>query len=397
MKKFKHKTQQRDPNSGAVAIIIAIFLTTLFGFAAFAVDMGFRYTKSRMLQSVADSAVSAGMSALVAGNAATAGNTAANMATANGYPTSYPGPNITAAGGQLSVKVTTSAPSFFASIFGGGNTRLLSATAVGVVTATPGPALMTLGNCGSSGLSESGNGAFQINGPVESSGPLTFSTGGSAVQNFGSTVSSACAGTPSMGSGPITYSAGPATGGGGPYTNPFSAITLASLEPYCTHGHTTVAQDLQFGDWTGPGPNSIWTLNPGVYCSSGPMTLSGPGTAFIATGVTIISAGAVTIGANNTLAGSSVWTAAAGIPGGLAVYSDANTVNCAGQAINLGSMNLVVNGSVYAPNGCANLSGDDGMTINGSVISENMMIGASGDWTFNPNGSVAGNNWRMLR
>jgi hypothetical protein len=397
MKQPQRQQSPREPERGAVVVVVAFFLTTLFAFAAFAVDIGFRYTKSRMLQAVADSAVSAGMPALIAGNATTAGNNAATMATANGYASSYPSANITASTvtGLLSVKVTASAPSFFAAIFGGGTSRTLSATAVGALTSTPGPALLTLGGCGSSGLSESGNGAFEIKGPVESNGPMTFSTGGSAVQNFTSTVESACA-VPSMGSGPITYSGGPplmAT----PPPNPFSSVTLASLEPYCTNGHTTVAQDLQTTDYY-PAPyiNGIATLKPGVYCSSAGMNLSGPGTAFVANGVTIISGGEVTVGANNTLAGSSVLTAAAGVPKGLAIYSDATTVNCAGQAINLGSMNLVVNGSVYAPNGCANLSGDQGMAVNGSVIAQNMIIGASGDWTFDPTGGIGGTNWRML-
>ena len=57
----------------------------LFGFAAFAVDMGYRYTKSRMLQAVADSAVTAGMPSMVNGDTTTAGTKATNMANANGY------------------------------------------------------------------------------------------------------------------------------------------------------------------------------------------------------------------------------------------------------------------------------------------------------------------------
>ena len=61
-----------------MAILLAFFLTTLFGFAAFSIDMGFRYTRLRMLQAVADASVSAGMPALVAGNATTAGTTATN-------------------------------------------------------------------------------------------------------------------------------------------------------------------------------------------------------------------------------------------------------------------------------------------------------------------------------
>jgi Flp pilus assembly protein TadG len=395
MKQIKRKQPQRVSERGAVAILLAFFLTTLFGFAAFSIDMGFRYTRSRMLQAVADASVTAGMPALVGGSAGTAGTKARNLARANGYS----GANATidtSVPGQLSVTVSASAPSFFAAIFRGGTSRLLSATAVGTVTSTPGPALLTLGNCTSSGLTWSGNGGFDIRGPVESFGPMSFSTGGSATQNFSSTVESACA-IPTMGTGPITYSGGPPTMAAPP-ANPFSSVTLASLEPYCTGGtSTTTFRDLQTSDYTYTGANGIWTLNPGVYCSSGNMNLSGPGTAFIAVGVTLISAGAVQIGANNTLAGSSVLTAAAGVPKGLAVFSDATTANCAGQAINLGSMNLTVNGSVYAPKGCANLNGDEGMTINGSVIAQNMFIGASGDWTFNPSGSVGGTNWRMLR
>ena len=395
MKHTAEKKSERSAESGAVIIIVVCFLMVLFAFAAFAVDMGFRYTRSRTLQLVADAAVSAGMPALVAGNKTLAGNNATAIARANGYS----GANATIDTGttpQLSVTVTAMAPSFFGAIFRGGTSRLLSGVAVGVVTNFPGPALLTLGGCGSSGLNWTGNGAFQINGPVESGGPMSFSTGGSSTQNFGGSVSSACS-TPSMGSGPITYSAGSATGGGGPYTNPFSSITLASLEPYCTQGHTYSVRDLQYLDWIGTDPLLPWTLKPGVYCSSGPMSLSGPGVGFIAPGVTIISADAVTIGANNAVAGSSLLTAASGIPGGLAVFSNFTNTNCAGQAINLGSMNLTVNGSVYAPNGCARLSGDRGMTVNGSVISQNMEVGATGDWTFNPNGASAGTNWRMMR
>ena len=263
MKQIKRKQSERLPERGAVAILLAFFLTTLFGFAAFAVDMGFRYTRSRMLQAVADAAVSAGMPALVAGNATTAGTNATNMAMANGYS----GANATistATAGQLSVVVRATAPSFFSAIFGGGTTHNLTATAVGALTSTPGPALLTLGGCGSSGLSWSGNGAFQIKGPVESNGPMTFSTGGSLTQNFTSLVESACA-VPSMGSGPITYSGGPPTLATPP-ANPYSSVTLASLEPYCTGGtSTTTFRDLQFSDWTYTGANGIWTLNPGVY------------------------------------------------------------------------------------------------------------------------------------
>ena len=124
--------------------------------------------------------------------------------------------------------------------------------------------MLTLGNCGDYGLNWTGQGGFDVKGAVESSGPMTLSTGGGGLpQKFENTVQSAC-GAPNMGTGNITYMDGPATGGGGPFTNPFSAITLASLEPYCTHGHTYVNQDIAFTDWIRRTPCSrLATLNSG--------------------------------------------------------------------------------------------------------------------------------------
>jgi hypothetical protein len=377
-----------------MVILIAISLPILFAFAALAVDMGFRYTRSRMLQAVADASVTVGMPSLVNKDAATGGTLATNLAKANGYS----GSNAvidTSVTDQLSVTVKATVPGFFSSIIGGGSTRLLTATAVGAVLNHPGPALLALGGCGSAGLTWNGNGAFHVNGPVESNGPITYSTGGGNPQVFNSTIDSACS-TPSMGSGPITYMAG-APGVGGPYSDPFSSDTLAVLGTYCTVGDLSTARDLQFTDWTYTGANNIWKLNGGVYCSSGNMNLSGPGVGFVADGVTLITPGSVQVGATNGLANSSILTAAAGVPDSLAIYAGATTVGCAGQAINLGSQNLAVNGSVYAPNGCVNMGSDQGMAINGSVIGQSLFVGATGDWTLSPSGTVAGNNWRMLR
>src|SRR6185437_7115692 len=62
-----------------------ISLPILFTFAALAVDMGFRYTRSRMLQAVADASVTVGMPSLVNNDPTTGGTLATNLAMANGY------------------------------------------------------------------------------------------------------------------------------------------------------------------------------------------------------------------------------------------------------------------------------------------------------------------------
>jgi hypothetical protein len=396
MKQPQRQRSQREPERGAVVIVIAFFLTILFAFAAFAVDIGFRYTKSRMLQAVADSAVSAGMPALMAGDANLAGNNAANMATANGYASTYPSTNITAstATGLLTVKVSASAPSFFAAIFGGGTSRLLSGTAVGAVTGTAGPALLALGDCGTYGLNIQGVGGIQINGAVESNGPLLFSTGGgTAPQAVTGTVESAC--SVNIVSGSMAYSAGPPFVGG-PNPNPFSSVTLASLEPYCTGGTSTLTPlTISSGAWLDLGSGQF-ALPAGVYCSSTDINYNGIGTSIGGTGVTLISAQHVNIGANSTSALSTL-SNAAGVPHNIAVYAGATDSGCSSSptATNIGSHGLTITGSIYVPNGCAHLSGDNGMAVNGSVIGQGVEIGLNGQWTFNAPGGAGGATWRM--
>jgi len=387
----------RHPERGSVTIIVACLLTTLFAFAALAVDMGFRYTKSRMLQAVADSAVTAGMPSMVSGNTTTANSLAVAMAKANGYSgNSQVVVDSTSVVGQLKVTTKASAPSFFSAIFGGGSSRLMSGTAIGQVTGSNGPALLALGNCSSNpGLNLQGVGALTIKGNIESNAPITFSTGGGASpQTDSGSVQSYC-GAPNVISGTITYTgAGVLPTATSLFPDPFSADTTALLGTYCTVGNLATNQDIQYSAWTETDTvNNIWTLTPGVYCSSGNMTLSGPGVGFIANNVTVVSLGQVVVGATSTVIGS-VLTAYSGFPSNLAVYAG---YNGAGPAINLGSNNLTVNGSVYAPQGLAALSGQTGMTLNGSVVGQDVQIGDNGDWTFNPNGATGATTWRMYQ
>ena len=53
----KEHRESRRPDSGTITIIAAALLTALMGMAALAVDLGFLYTRSRMMYAVADSAV----------------------------------------------------------------------------------------------------------------------------------------------------------------------------------------------------------------------------------------------------------------------------------------------------------------------------------------------------
>jgi hypothetical protein len=257
------------------------------------------------------------------------------------------------------------------------------------------------GGCGTASLALSGQGKLTINGDIESNGLMTISTGGGSSPQTDSGMIQTMCGAPTVWSSSITYTG---TGinptiPGSTFADPFLADTAAVLGTYCTGGTslTTVYNGLSGSapPWSATAsPAGIYTLAPGVYCSSGDITLSGPGTGFIASGVSIFSMGHVTVGASDITNGS-ILTAASGVPSGLAVYAAAGP---GGPAVNLGSNNLTVNGSVYAPNGQANLSGETGMKIYGSVIAQDLQIGigdTAADWTFDPSGGTTSTTWRM--
>jgi hypothetical protein len=257
------------------------------------------------------------------------------------------------------------------------------------------------GGCGPASLALSGQGNLTINGDIESNGLMTISTGATNPQTDSGMIQTMC-GAPTVWSSNIVYTG---TGinptvPGSPFSDPFAADTPAVLGTYCTN-LTSLTTAYNFPG-SGPpwsltaSPAGIYTLAPGVYCSNGDINLSGPGTGFIANGVTIISMGHVTVGASD-IANGSVLSAATGVPGGIAVYAAAGP---GGPAVNLGSNNLTVNGSVYAPNGLANLSGETGMKIYGSVIAQTLAIGigdSAADWTFDPVGGSVSTTWRMWK
>ena len=58
----------RDRERGAVAIVIGVMWTALFGLAVMAVDFGYLYTKKRNLQSVADAVLKAAMPVFASNN-----------------------------------------------------------------------------------------------------------------------------------------------------------------------------------------------------------------------------------------------------------------------------------------------------------------------------------------
>jgi Flp pilus assembly protein TadG len=382
----------RDPERGSIAVIVVVVLFVLFGFAALAVDTGFLYTRSRTLQAAADSAVAAGMTDLQAGNLTTAKNDATNMAsafaTANGY-TLTTNSTTGSTSSQLQITLAMNEPMFFGSIFGF-HSKSLTARAAGLLSGVSAPAILALGGCGTgTGINDQGNGPMTINGDVESNGNLSFSNGPSNPVTGSGVASSPCAGQPNLGSGNTSFTGG--TAPGGPFPDPFAAAP--SSLPTCTYGTLASTWSIPFAQWGAGG-----VLPPGVYCSGGDLNVTSPAACqcIVANNVSFIAHGIITLQSN----ADSTITANPAMPDGIVAYTSAAGTCGSGQQILLGSQGFVINGSLYAPNGCVRAGSQGIVTINGSIIGKDVAIGASSSalWTLDPSGGGGGGaSWQMVQ
>jgi Flp pilus assembly protein TadG len=383
----------RNPESGAVVVTVAILWATMFCLAALAIDIGFLYQAQRGMQAAADAAVMAGLPQL-ATNQTTATNNAKAMATANGYTDGAGGVtvNVTPTATSLTVQITAPQPTFFAGVFGI-HSRNMTVSAAGA-TAAVGPAIYAIDtNCSPDlGIKVNG-GATIIKGSVESAGTLGFYTGPAATVN--GAVTSACASPYYNPFGGDTWNGGPPTGGVPAPGDPFS-YTIPGDFPVskCSFGtNFSNATPLNAngipGIWPlGQGP-ATGTLNSGIICSGSDILLNG---SFITGTVTLVAYGTI------ELSGTDFNLTAA--PGGdnLVAFSMSNsgsTNNCTSpaNAIQIGSSNWTINGSLYAPAGCISAGGGGGFNLNGSLIGYE--VNTSFDGTINPGGAAGAGNFYL--
>lgn len=380
----------RNPQAGTIAIVVAALWMTLFGLAAFAVDIGYGYTTRRGLKAVTVAAVKAGMPGKDV-NAATA------MVNANGYVDGVDGAVVRpfVSGNDLEVDVSVTKPTFFLRLFGV-NTKTVSARSIGRTLPGP-PAIVATGNCSSAGLTITGNAGFVINGDVQSNGPLSYANGPTVGTTNGA-VKSACPGFPTIAVGANVITGGVSTG---PVSNPFAGVTLARF-PACTVGDLSTPLSIPYLAWNigagpvfGNGPDPSDTLTPGVYCSGGDLNVSSPGTSMKinAPNVTFIATGNITIGADN----GAVLSPAPGSPNNIFAYTTASTGCSAGQAINLGLNYFTFNGSVYAPNGCLRAGGKSLTVNNTPIVAKEISLELDPmvpNWTIGSPGG--GTSWKFM-
>jgi hypothetical protein len=377
----------RRSDSGTIAVTTAIMLPILFGMAALAVDVGFLYTRSRMIYAVADSAVAVGMRDLMSGASNATINADVNDIAAKygGAYTITPLPSAT----QVQVTVRATYPLFFSNALGLPS-KQLTVVAIGKKGASPPPILATGIGCGS-GVQINGQGAMTVNGDIDSNGSLNFATGSPGpIVNGNALAAPGCGPTPAVQNPWDTVTGSYTTGG--PFSDPFNPYVI----PTCTHGNTAGDFPIQFSDWdmstTPP------TLPPGVYCSNAYLQLNSPGTGFTAIGVTLISVGGlVAIMAAN----ASIITPNPASPNGIVAYStlvtpagactSAPAITVNGPA---GPDMLTVGGALYAPFGCVNVQQNGPLTM-ASLIGTSVYIANNSTWNIGTGGGGSSTAWQM--
>ena len=305
MKNLPVTCNRRDHERGAVALVIAVMWTALFGMAVMAVDFGYLYTKKRGIQSVADSALKAAMPVYRTQGVNAAQTRATMIARLSGYEHGIGSTTVQfdepAIGTQFKVTIGRTHPTFFGGIFGMGP-RSIKASATGKILTTAGVAIHSNDTtaCAAqwawgAGIEVTGSGLLTINGAVQSKNKIHIGN-----------PSALCNGTNCRITGAVTTpctfwnDAGSSVMGAPAATNalppdPLAGNTLATLEPFCTPGTstTTLLGGLPWAAGPCVGGSSLPT---GVYCSSGDINVSPPsGMAICASTASFISAGRVTI------------------------------------------------------------------------------------------------------
>jgi hypothetical protein len=411
----------RDRERGAVAIVIGVMWTALFGLAVMAVDFGYLYTKKRNLQTVADAVLKTAMPAFASNNGTLptlAQYNANQIAHLSGYdddggattkveyiPTAGPP-------ARLEVKISRKHPTFFAGIFGM-QPRMISASAQGEVNSGGGGAAiqaLALAPClapvWGAGFFAQGNTTLTVNGSIESNSQVFLQPSSGSITG---SVKTDCNVPLSVAFNPnsVTVAGGQTQIVMGAITDSISA-SVASVEPFCTGGtsmYTAVGSALLAAPatWTNTGGlGGCDTPANQVYCSAVNMNVAPTGSLSICPGsrATFLSQGQIMFGAGTAIA----LQPATGAPNNLvaASFGSLGAASCSGGFdVFMGTAGTyALQGNVYAPNGCAAFGGGgSGFLMTGQIVGKNIDIQMSPGPGFTvtaPGGGPSG-TWKTVR
>jgi hypothetical protein len=421
MKNLPLTMNLRDRERGAVAIVIGVMWTALFGLAVMAVDFGYLYTKKRNLQTVADAVLRGTMPLYVSSSTGLVDqpmrDRAARIADLSGYRDDggvtttvqvLGVPGLPA--NQLQVTISRKHPTFFAGIFGM-RPRQITAGAVGEVTAAAGGATiqaLALAPClapvWGAGFFAQGNTSLTVNGSIESNSQIVLQPASGSISG---SIKTDCLTPLSGGFNPngVTVAGGQSTILMGTITDSIAA-SLASVNPFCTAGTSVYTPMAITIGWTNTGGAAgCDTPTDNVYCSNGPINIAPPISLSICPGskATFISQGQITFGANDSIQ----LQPATNAPNNLvaASFGSMGAASCSGGFdVFMGSAGTyLLQGNVYAPNGCVAFGGAGGIggfQMTGRMVAKNLDIQMSPGqpWVFTaPGGGGGGGSWKLVR
>jgi Flp pilus assembly protein TadG len=401
---------------GATAIVTALWLSGMLGFAGLATQASLWYVTQRNMQGAADSAAYSAAIALSNSESSTQFTTEAQSVagmynyvngsgatvTVNNPPASGPNASNSSA---VEVIISQSQPLMLAGLFlgnsptiqaravaatninGGGCVLSLDKAAVSNDADTlSGNANLTLGQC-SLYINSPESDALNMNGNASVTANGAFVTGGDQL------------------SGNATLGKTPLATGVPPAPDPYADVSIPSYSG-CNQNSYSLSSNLTATiNATGSTPyvfcgglnlsgNSSLTLGAGTYIvNAGTLGLSGNATLTAISGTTIILTGNATDGyASLNISGNAnlyVQAPSSGPLSGLAIFQDRNATNATDSFSGNGSLNIV--GAAYFPNEPVNFSGNASTAPpNGTASTCTQLIALT--LTFSGNSNISNSN-----
>ena len=317
-------------NQGGVAILVAVSLMMLLGFAALGSDVVFAMYTQRQMEAAASSAAMAGAVALATGHPANYKTEVSAVATSSGFTNLVSSVTITVNSPPASGPNTSNASAVEVIITQPQNLPLfgmfisgplsVSGRAVAIAGSSASDCVLALDasyTTSSAPAVVDGNGASitlnQCGMASNASGPGALAVTGGAVLNT-SVVSLVGTDTVNNG-GTITATNGVKTLQT-PVSDPYSGVAVPTFTAgHCDYGSLPNSPDSVLG-YTNP------TLSPGVYC--GGLTIGSGGTVNLSPGVYIIDGGSFSPGGGTTVTGTGVTIVLTGSGSNFATVSIGN-------------------------------------------------------------------------
>lgn len=397
---------------GGVAVMTAVTLTALMGFAGLGTQATLWYAAKRNMQGATDAAAYSAAIAEAAGQNSTGFSAAAKAVasqygfvngsggvtvTINNPPESG---NYTENASAIEVIVEQPQPLLFASLFMG-SSPTVSARAVAAPAGGGGSGaancVIALDKGNVTDITDSGSAILNLNScnlAINSPSSSALSLSGSAEINAQSV--NIVGNYTKSGSAQLNATKGVTTGGS-PVADPYSNLTIPSYSG-CNSTNTAVTSSKTYSASGGvyvfcnglriSGGSAVVNLTPGIYIiNGGGLSVSG-GATITGTGVTIIltSSSGSSYGTVSISGGSTVTLSAptSGSTAGIAFFQDRNAPSSGSNSFSGGSTQSIT-GVLYFPSQAVTFSGNSGNSGAACTQLVGYTLTFSGSSTFNAN------------